>query len=64
MKLKLMAALAFLMAFPAADFAVAQRNASAQASTDVWSVWRKGFESYEKAEAALKKKDYKLALTH
>lgn len=64
MKLKLMAALAFLMAFPAAEFASAQGNASSQASTDVWSVWRKGFESYEKAEAAVKKKDYKLALTH
>lgn len=65
MKFKLMAALALAVAFPVQPvFSQSGSGASSQASSDVWSTWRKGFESYEQAEKAVKNKDYSLALSH
>ena len=65
MKFKLMAALALAVALPVQPvFSQSGSGASSQASFDVWSTWRKGFESYEQAEKAVKNKDYSLAISH
>ena len=65
MKFKLMAALALAVALPVQPvFSQSGSGASSQASSDVWSTWRKGFESYEQAEKAVKNKDYSLAISH